>query len=544
MSESLQSNVNAGHPKGLYVLFFTEMWERFGYYLMLGIFSLFMIDKWENGGMGFLKAQKSDIYGTYIGLVYLTPFIGGLLADRVLGYRKSIIAGGLLMAAGYIGLSMHTVTSFYISLLLIILGNGMFKPNISTLVGNLYNNDKYKQNKDAGFNIFYMGINIGAFVCNFVAAYMRINYGWGYAFIAAGVGMIVGVIIFIAGTKHIKEVDVIKPLQEGDMSTAKILMSTVLPMFVFGLIGYFINGITSAANPSGNFFGSDTNDAFIFGCLPVVLFFVYLYKSANSEDKRPIGALLAVFACIIIFWAVFHQNGDALTIWAEEYTDREMPHTVATFANSTGMAQTVTNLGDSTDAKSKAYFHNLNPQLVPAEGQSLKLFSTELYQSINPFWVVVLTPVVVGFWGLLRSRKKEPTTPTKITFGLVITALSALVMVGAVYASNNLATKASSLWLIAAYGVVTIGELCLSPMGLSLVSKLSPPRITALMMGGFFLSTSLGNKLSGVLSGLWEGFTDKTHFFYMNFALLMGAAFLLFIMLKWLNSVMKEKNIY
>jgi len=342
MSESLQSNVNAGHPKGLYVLFFTEMWERFGYYLMLGIFSLFMIDKWENGGMGFVNAQKSDIGGTYIGLVYLTPFIGGLLADRVLGYRKSIIAGGLLMAAGYIGLSMHTVTSFYISLLLIILGNGMFKPNISTLVGNLYNNDKYKQNKDAGFNIFYMGINIGAFVCNFVAAYMRINYGWGYAFIAAGVGMIVGVIIFIAGTKHIKEVDVIKPLQEGDMSTAKILMSTVLPMFVFGLIGYFINGITSAANPSGNFLGSDTNDAFIFGCLPVVLFFVYLYKSANSEDKRPIGALLAVFACIIIFWAVFHQNGDALTIWAEEYTDREMPHTVATFANSTGMAQTVT----------------------------------------------------------------------------------------------------------------------------------------------------------------------------------------------------------
>lgn len=522
------------HPKGLYVLFFTEMWERFGYYLMLGIFSLFMIDSWDNGGMGFSKIQKSDVYGTYIGLVYLTPFIGGLLADRILGYRKSIISGGLLMAAGYIGLSFHSNTSFYISLLLIILGNGMFKPNISTMVGNLYNNDQYRANKDAGFNIFYMGINIGAFICNFVAAYMRINFGWGYAFIAAGVGMLLGVLIFILGTKHVKEADVIKPMEPGDMSTGKILLSVLVPMFVFGLLGYLI---------PGNILGTDTNDAFIFGCIPVIGFFVYLLVKARPEDKRPIGALLAVYACVIVFWAIFHQNGDALTIWAEEYTNRQMPDAIAGVADKVGMAQTVTNLGDSTTAASKAYFGNLPASEMPAQGQSLKLFSAELYQSINPFWVVLLTPVIVGFWGLLRKRNSEPSTPTKIAIGLVITALSALVMVGAVYATNHMENKASSLWLVATYGVITIGELCLSPMGLSLVSKLSPPRITALMMGGFFLSTSVGNKLSGMLSGMWEGFEDKTHFFYMNCALVMAAAVLLFILLKWLNSVMREKNI-
>jgi POT family proton-dependent oligopeptide transporter len=229
------------HPKALPYLFLTEMWERFGYYLMLGIFSLYMIDNVENGGMGFPSGKKSDIYGTYLGLVYLTPFIGGLLADRILGYRRSIVIGGLLMACGYLGMAMPGETPFYISLLLIIVGNGFFKPNISTLLGNLYNEDPYKANKDAGYNIFYMGINVGAFACNFVAAYMRINYGWGWAFGAAGVGMIVGIITFLIGTKHVKAADVLKPLQPGDMSTGRILLFVLVPMFVFGVLGYIIN---------------------------------------------------------------------------------------------------------------------------------------------------------------------------------------------------------------------------------------------------------------------------------------------------------------
>jgi POT family proton-dependent oligopeptide transporter len=562
------------HPKGLWYLFGTEMWERFGYYLMLGIFSLYMIENWNSGGMGFSSAKKSDIYGTYLGLVYLTPFIGGLLADRLLGYRRSIIMGGLMMSAGYFCLSIHSELSFYVALFLIILGNGFFKPNISTLVGNLYSSDELKDKKDAGYNIFYMGINIGAFICNFVAAYMRINYGWGHAFAAAGVGMLIGVVVFLLGTKHIKHVDVVKPVQDGDMSTGKILSLTVVPMFIFGIIGYMI---------PGNFLGSDTNDAFIIGCLPVIAFFIYLAFKSEAKESRAIKALLAVFTCVILFFAIFHQNGDALTIWAEDHTDRKMSESVANVAQEMNMAQVVVNNDivalpqaqfDSTIKvlrgvegampdvsaeehkakvaksdeitqleKSRKYFETLPKNEVPAVGSDMKLYSTELYQSINPFWVVLLTPIIVGIFGFMRSKKKEPSTPTKIAIGLIITALSALVMVGAVFATNDLTMKAGSLWLIASYGVITIGELCLSPMGLSLVSKLSPPRITALMMGGFFLAISVGNKLSGMLSSMWESTAHKEDFFYMNCGLVLLAAFVLIVMLKWLNSVMKENNV-
>ena len=570
-----ETTTQKGHPTGLWYLFSTEMWERFGYYLMLGIFSLYMMDGWNNGGMGFDAQKKSDIYGTYLGLVYLTPFIGGLLADRVLGYRRSIVMGGLMMAAGYFLLSIHDNTSFYAGLFFIIMGNGFFKPNISTLVGNLYSTEELKHKKDSGYNIFYMGINVGAFVCNFVAAYMRLNFGWNFAFIAAGVGMLIGVVIFLIGTKHIKHVDVIKPLKEGDMPTMKILGSTILPMFVFGILGYMI---------PGNILGSDTNDAFIFGCVPVISFFIYLWVKSTGLEKRAIAALLAVFACVILFFAIFHQNGDALTVWAEDYTNREMPESVANVATKVDMAQIVENndivqLDDAafeakigemraandampavTEAEIKAknaegkeiaqieasrkYFSNMKPENVPAEGSDLKLYSTELYQSINPLWVIILTPILVGVWGFLRKRGKEPSTPTKIALGLLITALSALVMVGAVYATNDLSMKASSWWLIASYGVITLGELCLSPMGLSLVSKLSPPRITALMMGGFFLAISVGNKLAGMLSSLWEDMEQKENFFYLNFALVLGAAVMLFLMLKWLNRVMKENNVF
>lgn len=562
------------HPKGLYVLFFTEMWERFGYYLMLGIFSLYMIDSAANGGMGFPKSTKSDVYGTYLGLVYLTPFIGGLLADRILGYRRSVVIGGILMALGYFGLSLdNEPTIFYVSLLLIIIGNGFFKPNISTLVGNLYNDKRYINNKDAGYNIFYMGINVGSFICNFVAAYFRINFGWGWAFAAAGVGMVLGIIIFIAGTKHIRYGDVLKPAKPEDTPISSILLTVFVPLFGMGIVGWFI---------PGNLLGSDANDAFIFGCIPVIVFYLNTWRKASQEDKRPIAALLTVFACVVVFWAVFHQNGDALTIWAEEYTDREVPQAASGVFNTLRIDQTVKNdpalfaIPDSTFKKiqekreeriaalikandkteykkiqdsleleqnSRMYFRNLAANRKPAEGKDLKLVSAELYQSINPFWVIVLTPVVVGFFRLLRRKGKEPSTPAKIAYGLLITGISALVMVCAVSAVDTHNEKASSWWLIASYGVITIGELFLSPMGLSLVSKLSPSRLTALMMGGWFLSTSVGNKLSGMLGGLWEGIDNKAYYFLINFALCIVAFVLLASQLKWLRQTMTEKGV-
>ena len=182
------------HPKALYILFLTEMWERFAYYLMVGILLLYMTDS-VTGGKGFSGRVGADIVGSFIALVYLTPFIGGLIADRVLGYTKSIFLGGFLMAAGYIGLSFPGDTAMFISLGLIIVGNGFFKPNISTLLGNIYNREDLKPLKDNAYNIFYMGINIGAFVCNFVAAYLRNNYGWGWAFAAARIGLVIGLVV-------------------------------------------------------------------------------------------------------------------------------------------------------------------------------------------------------------------------------------------------------------------------------------------------------------------------------------------------------------
>lgn len=544
------SDTKVKHPTGLYYLFFAEMWERFGYYLMIGIFVLYMTGDTSAGGLGLERKNASDIYGTFIALVFLTPFLGGLLADRKLGYRLSITIGGLMMGAGYCMLAVKGDIAFYSALLLIILGNGFFKPNISTLLGNLYSEDKYRAKKDAGYNIFYMGINIGALICNFFAAYLRHNYGWGYAFLGAGVGMFAGVIIFWLGMKHYRHADVLKPAKPEDGSLTRILGTTILPALAAGALGWVI---------PGNLFGSDSTDAFIIGALPVVGFYIALYLHSSAQDKKPLGAMLAIFGVVVIFWAVFKQNGTALTTWAELYTDRSMPAAVENPMRYLRFVEKIEGKKDSVfvldeqfrkvpgpDGKPvkevgmNTYFKNESADMIPAEDDHVNLISTELFQSINPFFVVALTPLLVMFFSYLRRRNREPSTPTKIAWGLVISALSTLVMVGAVYACSNGGVKCSPWWLIGSYGVITVGELMLSPMGLSLVSKLSPPRLTALMMGGWFLATSIGNKLSGILASLWDTYDNKANFFLVNCVLLLIAATAIFLMLRWLKRIFAE----
>jgi POT family proton-dependent oligopeptide transporter len=542
------SQASKKHPKALPFLFLSEMWERFGFYLMLGIFFLYMTDT-EKGGMAMDNKTASDIFGTFIALVYLTPFIGGLLADRVIGYKWSITLGGIMMGLGYCGLAIPGMTAFWISQLFIIIGNGFFKPNISTLLGNVYNEPKYKELKDSGYNIFYMGINIGAFICNFFGAYLRNTFSWGYAFMAAGIGMFVGVAIFWIGQKHYSHADVRKPTNPEDMSLGKIFGIVLLPAFITGYIGWIL--------PS-NIFGSDSTDAFIFGALPVVCFYVSLLIRSNAQDRKPLSALMAVFAIAIVFWAVFKQNGTALTTWADKYTDREIPSALVTPAKTLGMVQEVKYAKDSVpqadeqfrirrSANGKPvkelnyplYFKNISSKKRPAEGETIKLVSTELFQSINPFWVVALTFPVIFFFSFLKRKKREPSTPWKIFYGFLITSLSTLVMVGATFACHNGLEKSSMLWLLASYGVITIGELCLSPMALSLVSKLSPPRLTALMMGGWFLAISIGNKMSGVLA-LWDGYENKANFFLVNFVIVLTTTIIILFILKWLNKIVKE----
>src|SRR5215475_11424766 len=236
-SELMQATpepATARHPRALYVLFFTEMWERFGYYLLAGILPLYLRDTMK-GGKGMDNAHAADIAGSYVALVYLTPFIGGLIADRYLGYRRAIILGGSLMATGYFMLAIPGGNALmFASLGIIIIGNGFFKPNISTLLGNVYNAEELKPKKDAAYNIFYMGINIGAFVCNFVAAYLRNNYSWGYAFGAAGVGMVIALVWFLSGMRHVKRADVIKPVQPEDMPFSRIALYVFLPAIIAG----------------------------------------------------------------------------------------------------------------------------------------------------------------------------------------------------------------------------------------------------------------------------------------------------------------------
>lgn len=545
------------HPKALPFLFFSEMWERFGYYLMIGIFTLYLEDSVK--GFNMSTKESASLYGTFIALVFFTPFLGGLLADRYLGYRRSIILGGLLMGIGYCMMGTQNLNMLYVSMTLVILGNGFFKPNISTLLGNVYSTPQHLHQKDEGYNIFYMGINVGASICNFFGAALYITQGWEAAFIAAGVGMFIGVITFIIGTKHYKEFDVRKPLQPGDLPLWKIFALVILPCIAFGIWGYFIKGVGTTKDHF--IFDSDSTDAFIFGCLPVLAFYTILMIRSNKQERPAMGAMLTIFAVVILFWAIFKQNGSALTTWANKYTERHVSGTGEKVLSALKLTKPVAYVQDSvtkTDGLFRKikedgrevkewnypeYFKNIVPADTPKQGEEIRVWAPNLSQSINPLWVVILTPLVVAFFSWLRRKGKEPSTPTKIAFGLLISALSVLVMVAAVKAGNNGAEKVSVWWLIGSYGVITIGELFLSPMGLSLVSKLSPVRITSLMMGGWFLSTSIGNKLSGILASKWDEYDNKASYFWLNFILLGAAAVFLFVLLKWLNRVMKEKGV-
>ena len=434
----------------------------------------------------------------------------------------------------------------------IIIGNGFFKPNISTLLGIMYNREDLKPLKDNAYNIFYMGINIGALICNFAAAILRNKFGWEQAFAAAGVGLIIGLIWLASQLKHVKQYDVKKPMQPGDMKTSKILGSVFIPMIIFAIIGWLI---------PGNIFGSDSADAFIFACIPVIYFYASLWRKGNAEDKKGIGALLFVFAVSVIFWTIYNQNSTGLTIWAQTHTNREIPKVLEKPADAIDMLQTVTTqprevektdqfLRTVTDSSGKAemtmgpdpYFNNVPKDKWPASGET-KLANTELFQSINPFFIVVLTPLLLAFFAWRTRRKKTVTTASKFAWALIISGLSALVMVIATMSVPSIyQEKTSALWLWLTYGVFTVSEICLSPIGLSFVSKLAPQRLTALMMGGWFLSTSLGGKVAGVMASFWDKIPDKRIFFGIIAIAAFLGGLLIFAKVKSLNQIVREKT--
>jgi len=420
------------HPPGLVILFLTEMWERFSFYCMLSILSLYMNEQIQGGGLGFSIDKTSDIYGWYISIVYFTPFFGGIIADRIWGIRKTIIFGGIFMMAGHFLLAFRPLPFFFSALVCLIIGNGCFKPNISVMLGNLYRDMPEK--KDDAYNIFYMGINLGAFFSPLVAATLRNLHpvhGWHYAFAAAGVGMIISLITFLVFQKHVKA---------GE-----------------------------------NIMTNDTDNPKEIDLSPKVA-------------RQRVGALLVIFAVVIFFWMAFHQNGLTLTFWARDATDTSL--------------------------------------------------SPELFQSVNPLFILIFTPLLVAFWNVLRRKNMEPSTAAKLGIGMLLTAGCYAIMAGAALSGGNHG-RVSVAWLINAYAIITLGELCLSPMGLSLVSKLAPWKIRSMMMGGWFAATAIGNKMSGLIGRFWDDWLHST-FFLLLVASSLFAALLLFIFLKFLRPIIQD----
>ncbi len=346
------------HPKGLKPLFLTEMWERLGFYLIVGILYLYIIDT-ERGGLGMSNADAGEIYGTYLAFVYFTPFLGGMIADRYLGFRKSVFIGGLLMAAGYFALGVRSMPTFYGGLILLCLGNGLFKPNISAMVGNLY--EPGDPRRDAGFNIFYMGINIGASASALLAAPLRNLWSFNLAFTAAGVGLLVSVVILVVKWKVLAVADPPRTApSEDDVSMKQIMMTILLPAAVFGAVGYFVGQyLPFVVNSIG-----PVTFAFLVGMLPIGAYFVLLVKKASPEEKPGLAALIPVYVAGGAFFMVLHLSGGLMTVFAENNTDRQ--------------AEWIPKATDFYAQKAMpSYFSNASPDLARPDPETLVLVDAD-----------------------------------------------------------------------------------------------------------------------------------------------------------------------
>ncbi len=423
------------HPPGLYVLFFTEMWERFSFYCMNAVFMLYMTS--TTNGHPFLQRHASIINGLYFGMAYFLPFFGGLLADQKWGYRLTIILGALTMGMGHLFLAVDELPFFFAGLIALAIGNGLFKPNISTLVGKLYAPNDPRL--DSAFTIFYMGINIGAFTSPIVAAYLKERYGFHTAFGAAGIGMGICICIF--------------------MSCRRWLV--------------FAN-----PQPGGDGLADRTVTA-----------------PAAVQRQRHM-ALVIIFVLVIFFWMAFNQGGNTFPQWFRDNTDR-------------------------TPA---AWWPHL-PFLLDAEGN----FSAALSSAINPFFVIAFSPLMVLLWSGLRRGSLEPSTPAKMGLGMLLTAVAfAILMQGALHGGNTPGVLVSPGYLVGSTAVITVAELCLSPMGLSLVSKLAAPSQRAAWMGGWFAATAAGSLLSGLIGHYWTTWKHSTFFgFLVGSSLFAGLLLLL-----------------
>ncbi len=469
-----------GHPRGLATLFFTEMWERFSYYGMRGILILFMVDAMQTGGLGMTDGKAAAIYGLYTAAAYLTALPGGWLADRIFGARNAVFYGGVIIALGQFTLAFgaHTSIGFYAGLLLVVSGTGLLKPNVSAIVGDLYPDGGAR--RDAGFSVFYMGINVGATLGPLLCGFLGEQIAWKYAFLAAGIGMVLGLIQYKmgAGLGDLGR----KPIVQAEerSQTRRTLLGVVGGIAAVTLILYFLQsrGITSFSLQQG----AQATGVVIFGLVVVYFAGHLLFGHLEPVEKKRLIVIFFLFLGAAMFWSGFEQAGSSMNLFAERLTDRVIGGWEA-----------------------------------PASW----------LQSVNAIFIVIFAPVFAWIWVALGSH--NPSIPMKFGLGLLLLGAGFLVMAwAAVYASPE--SLVSPNWLVVTYFLHTTGELCLSPVGLSSITKLSPKRLVGQMMGIWFMGSSLGNLIAGLVAGQMETL-PLTQLFGSVAGIVVGAG-ILFILFK------------
>lgn len=451
-----------GHPKGLSTLFLTEMWERFSYYGLRPLLVLFMSAAMMNGGFGFERAEASAIVGIYAACVYLASLPGGWIADRLLGLRRAILYGAICISAGHISIGIsafeHGKVSFFLGLLLIVLGTGLLKPNISAIVGDLYPEGGAR--RDAGFSIFYMGINLGAFAGQLVTGFLGENYGWHFGFGAAGVGMLIGLTVFSLRAKSTLGDLGIEPTKDPnpaiqakkESQTKLVIYAAVLAIalvFVLAALGQ----ITLSAQVIGKYM------TYILVGLAVIFFgYVLTLGGLTSDEKKRMLVIAVLFVFAAIFWSAFEQAPTSLNLFAKDFTNREL----------FGMT-------------------------IPATW----------FQSVNSAFIILCAPMFAALWTTLGARGKDFSSPAKFSVGLALTAIGFVIMIFAanIIVSSGGTAKVSPWWLVVSYFFQTAGELCISPVGLSSMTKLSPRRYVGQVMGIWFLASAVGNLIGGLVGG-------------------------------------------
>ena len=443
-----------GHPRGLATLFFTEMWERFSYYGMRAILILYMVDKVAHGGLGFADTKAGSVYGLYTSMVYLLCLGGGWIADRVTGQRRAVLLGGIFIAAGEFCLVMPSEVSFYAGLVFLMAGTGLLKGNVSTIVGQLYS--KTDMRRDSGFSVFYMGINTGALISPIFCGWVGEKISWRWGFGVAGLGMLLGLIQYVLGYKHLGTAG-LHPASTGDPSRDRKQRNNAL-LAVGSIVGLVaLLTILSSAGVLA-ITATQVGDALGWielGITIVVFAWLLAGKGWTPEERKRSAAVLVLFVASALFWASYEQAGSTLTLFAERDTNRALP--------------------------------------FPAPFNE---FPASWFQSVQPVFVVLLSPVFAWIWLSLAKRKKEPSSPTKFSLGLLFAGLAFLILVPPA-SRLALGVQAGMGWLTTTYLLQTFGELCLSPIGLSATSKLAPDRAAGFMMGIWFVSIAIGNWLAG-----------------------------------------------